>query len=263
MRFTRHPRLMRLVAMSMVLGCLSGTALSAQVAGSRSAPAGKAPAHAAPQISANTGANTPQKAPPKAPSKASTAAERARAAARRATVAAGAAGAAAATAVALAAADEDQRHAYTLTHLGEYECEFKRAVRVLAHPGHEGYVDMHFDKRVITARPVLSSTGAIRLEDIRGRYLMVQIAFKSMLLDTRSGQRVADECLHDNHHAARREAAGAPAQPGLGISQAPPPSNAAPPPAGAASALQPPATPAVPAVPAGTTEAAHAPTTAR
>lgn len=147
--------------------------------------------------------------------KAPTAGDKARAAARRATAAAGAAAAAAATTLALAS--DEQRHAYTLAHLGEYQCEFKRMIRVLAHPKQEGYVDLHFDKQVVTARPVLSSTGAIRLEDVKGRYLMVQIAFKSMLMDTKVGQRVADECLHDAHHDARRAAAEAPPAEGLGI----------------------------------------------
>lgn len=149
------------------------------------------------------------------PGKAATAADKARAAARKATVAAGAAAAAAATTLALAS--DEQRHAYTLAHLGEYQCEFKRMIRVLAHPRQEGYVDLHFDKQVVTARPVLSSTGAVRLEDVKGRYLMVQIAFKSMLMDTKLGQRVADECLHDAHHDARRAAAEAPPAEGLGI----------------------------------------------
>lgn len=149
------------------------------------------------------------------PGKAATAADKARAAARKATVAAGAAAAAATTTLALAS--DEQRHAYTLAHLGEYQCEFKRMIRVLAHPRQEGYVDLHFDKQVVTARPVLSSTGAVRLEDVKGRYLMVQIAFKSMLMDTKLGQRVADECLHDAHHDARRAAAEAPPAEGLGI----------------------------------------------
>lgn len=149
------------------------------------------------------------------PGKAATAADKALAATRKATVAAGAAAAAAATTLALAS--DEQRHAYTLAHLGEYQCEFKRMIRVLAHPRQEGYVDLHFDKQVVTARPVLSSTGAVRLEDVKGRYLMVQIAFKSMLMDTKLGQRVADECLHDAHHDARRAAAEAPPAEGLGI----------------------------------------------
>ncbi len=161
-------------------------------------------------------AATPPKPASSAAAKASpTAAERARAAARKATIAAGAAGAAAATTLALAS--DEQRHAYTLAHLGEYQCEFKRFIRVLAHPKHDGYVDLHFDKQVVTARPALSHTGAVRLEDVKGRYLMVQIAFKSMLMDTKVGQRVADECLHDAHHEARRAAAEAPAAEGLGI----------------------------------------------
>lgn len=150
--------------------------------------------------------------------KAPTAAEKARATARKATTAAGAAAAAAATATPLALASEEQRQAYSLAHLGEYQCEFKRMVRVMANPRHEGYVDLHFDKQVVTARPVLSSTGAIRLEDVKGRFLMVQIAFKSMLMDTKVGQRVADDCQHDHHREARRLAAEAPPQPGLGIS---------------------------------------------
>lgn len=138
-------------------------------------------------------------------------------AARRATTAAGAAAAAAAAATALAAADDDQRQAFSLTHLGDHACEFKRTVLVSPHPVHEGYVNLHFDRKVVTAKPVLSSTGAIRLEDVKGQFVMLQIALKSMLLDTRSGQRVADECLHALHHEARQAAAQAAPQPGLGI----------------------------------------------
>ena len=36
-------------------------------------------------------------------------------------------------------------------------------------------------------KPVLSSTGALRLEDVKGRVLMLQIANKSMLMDTQAG----------------------------------------------------------------------------
>ncbi len=151
--------------------------------------------------------------------KPSSAADKARAAARKATTAAGAAAAAAAAAAAppLDLASDEQRHAYSLAHIGDYQCEFQRMIRVLAHPKHEGYVDLHFDKQVVTARPVLSSTGAVRLEDVKGRYLMVQIAFKSMLMDTKIGQRVADDCQHDAHPDARRAAAQAAPTEGRGI----------------------------------------------
>jgi hypothetical protein len=38
-----------------------------------------------------------------------------------------------------------------------------------------------------------------------------------MLMDTKIGQRVADECLHDAHHETRRAATEAPPAEGLGI----------------------------------------------
>ena len=45
-------------------------------------------------------------------------------------------------------------------------------------------------------KPVLSSTGAIRLEDVKGGALMVQIASKSMLLNTKTAQRIVDDCVN-------------------------------------------------------------------
>ena len=41
-------------------------------------------------------------------------------------------------------------------------------------------------------KPVLSSTGAVRLEDTQGRALLVQIAQKSMLMDVKAGRRLVD-----------------------------------------------------------------------
>ena len=44
-------------------------------------------------------------------------------------------------------------------------------------------------------RPVLSTTGAVRLEDVKGETLMVQIATKSMLLNVKTGHRIVDDCV--------------------------------------------------------------------
>jgi hypothetical protein len=72
-------------------------------------------------------------------------------------------------------------------------------VHVARHPTHAGYVDVRHERTVVTMKPVLSSTGAIRLEDVRGRLLMLQIANKSMLMDTRAGRRLVDGCMHEKH----------------------------------------------------------------
>ena len=57
-------------------------------------------------------------------------------------------------------------------------------------------------------KPVLSSTGALRLEDVKGRMLMLQIANKSMLLDTQVGQRIVDGCVHEKQRVQKVADAG-------------------------------------------------------
>jgi hypothetical protein len=93
-------------------------------------------------------------------------------------------------------ADEAQLAAAERAYLGDYGCEFKETVRIDKHPKTPGYINVAWKKQVITMKPVLSSTGALRLEDVTGRTLMIQIANKSMLLDTKIGQRLLDECIH-------------------------------------------------------------------
>lgn len=93
-------------------------------------------------------------------------------------------------------ADETQLAAAERAYLGDYACEFKESVHIGKHPKVAGYIDVAWKKQVITMKPVLSSTGALRLEDVTGRTLMIQIANKSMLLDTKIGQRLLDECIH-------------------------------------------------------------------
>jgi len=44
-------------------------------------------------------------------------------------------------------------------------------------------------------RPVLSTTGAVLLEDVKGQTLMVQIASKSMLLNVKTRNRIVDACV--------------------------------------------------------------------
>lgn len=93
-------------------------------------------------------------------------------------------------------ADEAQLAAAERAYLGNYACEFKESVLIDKHPKVAGYINVAWKKQVITMKPVLSSTGALRLEDVTGRTLMIQIANKSMLLDTKIGQRLLDECIH-------------------------------------------------------------------
>jgi membrane-bound inhibitor of C-type lysozyme len=96
----------------------------------------------------------------------------------------------------LPAADQDQLQAAQRTLTGQYACEFDQKIDVEASPRAAGYVDVKYKNSVFTMKPVLSSTGALRLEDVTGRTLLLQIANKSMLMDTKIGQRLVDNCVH-------------------------------------------------------------------
>jgi hypothetical protein len=89
----------------------------------------------------------------------------------------------------------DQQKASELVYYGVYECEFNQTVSISPSQQHLFYVDVKNGKSTWLMKPVLSTTGAVRLEDIRGETLMVQIASKSMLLNTKTGHRIVDACI--------------------------------------------------------------------
>ena len=104
--------------------------------------------------------------------------------------------AAAAPAVALPDATPEQIDAAGRVFYGVYDCEFKQSVDIVASPKYPSYVDVKHGKAAYLMKPVLSSTGAIRLEDVRGETLMVQISSKSMLLNVKTAQRIVDDCVN-------------------------------------------------------------------
>ena len=95
----------------------------------------------------------------------------------------------------LATATPEQVDAAERVYYGVYDCEFKQTIDIVASQKHPSYVDVKHGKADYLMKPVLSSTGAIRLEDVRGDTLMVQISSKSMLLNVKTAQRIVDDCV--------------------------------------------------------------------
>ena len=95
----------------------------------------------------------------------------------------------------LADANAEQVDAAERVYYGVYDCEFNQTVDIEKHPKHAAYVNVKSGKSTWLMKPVLSSTGAVRLEDTKGETLMVQIASKSMLLNVKSAQRIVDDCV--------------------------------------------------------------------
>ncbi|MDO4232591.1 MAG: hypothetical protein Q4D19_10710 [Lautropia sp.] len=115
---------------------------------------------------------------------------------------AAAAAAAAAAPLAIAAADEQQMKAMSRVNEGASLCEFNQQVHVTASQQYPGYVDLSFKKKRWLMKPVLSSTGALRLEDVAGETLFIQIRNKSMLMNQKNGQRLVDGCVHPRQQAS-------------------------------------------------------------
>lgn len=125
---------------------------------------------------------------------------------KKAVIVGGAAAAAIETKLApLPEASADQIAAAQRVLIGKYECEFKKSVLVDRNDANPGYVNLSEGRQVWVMKPVVSSTGTIRLEDTRGEALMLQIATKSMLMNVKTGQRMVDGCMHEVQRVAMEE----------------------------------------------------------
>ena len=102
----------------------------------------------------------------------------------------------------LAAADADQLGAAERVLFGSYECEFNQHLMVKLSPKAAGYVHVTGVGHDYTMKPVASTTGAIRLEDVKSVGLLLQVAGKSMLMNVKTGQRMMDSCVHPEQRAA-------------------------------------------------------------
>ena len=107
-----------------------------------------------------------------------------------------AATAAVAAPMAVPAADALQMEAMARVNQGVSTCEFRQQVHISESAAHPGYVDLRFKGKQWLMKPVISSTGALRLEDVRAETLFIQIRNKSMLMNQKTGQRLVDACVH-------------------------------------------------------------------
>lgn len=81
-------------------------------------------------------------------------------------------------------------------HKGQLPCELGASVRLEADAAQPGYFYLHGKGFRYRMHPVVTSTGAIRLEDRKAGAVWLQLANKSMLMDQNKGRRLADECVN-------------------------------------------------------------------
>ncbi len=80
-------------------------------------------------------------------------------------------------------------------HVGRMPCELGAFVSVTADAASPGRFHVEGKGFKYYMSPVATTTGTVRLEDQKGGAVWLQIINKSMLMDHKRGQRLADECM--------------------------------------------------------------------
>lgn len=83
----------------------------------------------------------------------------------------------------------------TQVSVGNIPCELGQSVNLRADADAPGYFHLQLKNQRFHLRPVMSATGALRLEDQARGAVWIQLANKSMLMDQKQGRRLADECM--------------------------------------------------------------------
>jgi hypothetical protein len=78
--------------------------------------------------------------------------------------------------------------------VGHIPCELGASVSVVADAHVRGYFDVQINKLKFRMAPMVTSTGAIRLEDPEAGAVWLQLSNKSMLMNQKTGTRLADAC---------------------------------------------------------------------
>jgi hypothetical protein len=97
-------------------------------------------------------------------------------------------------------------------HVGVIPCELGTTVKVTADAKAPGYFHVQVKHQTFEMAAVESATGALRLEDKKAGAVWLQLANKSMLMNQKAGQRLADECKSPAQLAVAEAMKAAPAQ---------------------------------------------------
>jgi hypothetical protein len=87
---------------------------------------------------------------------------------------------------------------------GTAQCEFDERVSLQAADGAPGHFKLAFKNVSYNMVPEETTTGAVRLEDKKAGVVWVQIPQKSMLLNSKIGQRMVDGCTQVEQRVASR-----------------------------------------------------------
>ena len=90
-------------------------------------------------------------------------------------------------------------------HTGHMVCELGNSVTVTPDPHQPTRFIVQMKKNTYHMTPVETTTGAVRLEDAQAGAMWLQLPHKSMLMNSKLGQRMADECQNDHQTSVAQD----------------------------------------------------------
>jgi hypothetical protein len=87
-------------------------------------------------------------------------------------------------------------------HTGRMVCELGNSVTVTPDPQQPSRFIVQLKRNTYLMAPVETTTGAVRLEDPQAGAMWLQLPHKSMLMNSKLGQRMADECQSEHQTTA-------------------------------------------------------------
>ncbi len=80
------------------------------------------------------------------------------------------------------------------TKVYEFNCELGNKITAYKNEGDEKFLAIRWNKHILRLRRVATTTGANRFENRQAGLVWIGIPAKSMLLDSKRGQQLANEC---------------------------------------------------------------------
>jgi hypothetical protein len=94
-----------------------------------------------------------------------------------------------------AAADEDDKEPDVSASSGtEFSCEHGNKLTIYRNAEDEKHIALRWNKRLLRLTRVATTTGANRFENGKNGWVWIDIPAKGMLLDSKKGRQLANEC---------------------------------------------------------------------
>lgn len=76
----------------------------------------------------------------------------------------------------------------------EYRCEMNDVLNIYTNADDNNHIALHWKNRLYRLHRIMTTTGANRFENTKAGLVWIGIPTKGMLLDSRRGQQLANEC---------------------------------------------------------------------